>query len=46
LWGVKLNGIIGTATRFFNENKKFEKVNQNQKMALLSMQVRYIEERN
>lgn len=44
MWGVKLEDIYPTANRFFNEYKKFEKINQNQKMALLSMQVRYVEE--
>lgn len=43
LWGVKLEDIVGTATRFFNETKKYEKINDKQKMALLGMQVRYIE---
>ncbi len=44
LWGVKLEDIVGTATRFFNDTKKYEKINQNQKLALLSMQVRCIEQ--
>lgn len=33
-----------TASRFFNDYKKFEKINQNQKLALLGMQVKFIEE--
>lgn len=44
LWGVKLEDIVGTANRFFKDTKKFEKINQNQKLALLGMQVRCIEE--
>lgn len=44
LWGVKLEDIVPTASRFFNDYKKFEKINQNQKLALLGMQVKFIEE--
>lgn len=44
LWGVKLEDIVSTASRFFNDTKKYEKINQNQKLALLSMQVRCMED--
>lgn len=44
LWGINQNEIVPTASRFFNDYKKFEKETQNQKMALLGMQVRYISE--
>ena len=44
LWSVKLEDIVPTATRFFNETKKLEKTINNQKAALLSMQVKCIED--
>ena len=46
LWGISQNEIVPTANRFFNDYKKFEKDVQNQKMALLSMQVKYMQESN
>lgn len=44
LWSVKLEDIVPTATRFFNETKKLEKTINNQKSALLSMQVKCIQD--
>lgn len=43
-WKVKLEDIVPTGNRFFNDSKKYEKEAQNQKLALLSMQVRYMSE--
>lgn len=43
-WKVKLEDIVTTGNRFFNDFKKYEKEAQNQKLALLSMQVRYMSE--
>ena len=43
-WKVKLEDIVPTGNRFFNDFNKYEKEAQNQKLALLSMQVRYIHE--
>ena len=43
-WKVKLEDIVSTGNRFFNDFKKYEKEAQNQKLALLSMQVRYMSE--
>ena len=37
---------MGTANRFFNDFKKFEKEVQSQKLALLCMQVKYMCESN
>jgi hypothetical protein len=42
LWGINQNEIVGTAKRFFEDYKKFEKETQNQKLNLLSMHARYI----
>lgn len=44
LWGVKQADIVGTATRFFNDYKKYEKEAQNQKLMLLSTQVKLIDQ--
>lgn len=43
LWGVKQSDIVNTASRFFNDYKKFEKEAQNQKLMLLSTQIKLIE---
>ena len=42
LWGVKQSDIVNTASRFFNDYKKFEKEAQNQKLMLLSTQIKLI----
>lgn len=44
LWGVKQQDIVNTASRFFNDYKKFEKEAQNQKLMLLSTQVKLVEQ--
>ena len=44
LWGVKQSDIVGTATRFFNDYKKYEKEAQNQKLMLLSTQIKLVEQ--
>lgn len=42
LWGIAQNEIVPTAKRFFEDYKKYEKENQNQKLSLLAMHSRYI----
>jgi hypothetical protein len=44
MWGIPSDEIVGTANRFFNDYKKFEKETQSQKMSLLGIQVKYISE--
>ena len=41
MWGITLNEIVPTASRFFNRYKKFKGDIEDQKKAMLALQVRY-----